>query len=94
LGKWIFVEVKNTLPKSQIGKAMRYARDRWDKLSTYLQDGSVHIDNNAIENAIRPFALGRKNYLFAGSHDSASRAALIYSFFAVRKKHEVNPSSG
>ena len=58
LGKWIFVEVKNTLPKSQIGKAMRYAMDRWDKLSTYLQDGSLHIDNNAIENAIRPIALG------------------------------------
>lgn len=91
LGKWIFVEVKNTLPKSQIGKAMRYATDRWDKLSTYLQDGSLHIDNNAIENAIRPIALGRKNYLFAGSHDAASRAGLIYSFFAICKKHEVNP---
>ncbi|MGX5687412.1 IS66 family transposase [Arcticibacter tournemirensis] len=58
LGKWIFAEVKNTLPKSQIGKAMRYAMDRWDKLSVYLQDGSLHIDNNAIENAIRPIALG------------------------------------
>jgi transposase len=91
LGKWLFVEVKNTLPKSQIGKAMRYAMDRWDKLSAYLQDGSLHIDNNAIENAIRPIALGRKNYLFAGSHDAATRAGMIYSFFAICKKHEVNP---
>lgn len=91
LGKWIFNEVKNTLPKSQIGKAMRYAMERWDKLSAYLQDGSLHIDNNAIENAIRPIALGRKNYLFAGSHDAATRAAMIYSFFAICKKHEVNP---
>jgi transposase len=91
LGKWIFAEVKNTLPKSQIGKAMRYAMERWDKLSTYLQDGSLHIDNNAIENAIRPIALGRKNYLFAGSHDAATRAGMLYSFFAICKKHDVNP---
>ncbi len=91
LGKWIFAEVKSTLPKSQIGKAMRYSMDRWDKLSAYLKDGSLHIDNNAIENAIRPIALGRKNYLFAGTHDAAARAGMIYSFFAICKKHEVNP---
>jgi transposase len=91
LGKWMFAEVKNPLPKSQIGKAMRYAMERWDKLSAYLQDGNLHIDNNAIENAIRPIALGRKNYLFAGSHDAAARAGMIYSFFAICKKHEVNP---
>ena len=91
LGKWIFAEVKNTLPKSQIGKAIRYAMERWDKLSVYLKDGSLHIDNNAIENAIRPIALGRKNYLFAGSHDAATRAGMLYSFFAICKKHEVNP---
>ena len=91
LGKWIFAEVKSTLPKSQMGKAMRYAMERWDKLSEYLNDGSLHIDNNAIENAIRPIALGRKNYLFAGSHDAATRAGMLYSFFAICKKHEVNP---
>jgi len=91
LGKWIFHEVKHTLPKSQIGKAMRYAMERWDKLSTYLQDGSLLIDNNLVENAIRPIALGRKNYLFAGSHDAATRAGMLYSFLAICKKHEVNP---
>ena len=91
LGKWIFAEIKNTLPKSQIGKAMRYAMERWDKLSVYLQDGNLHIDNNAIENTIRPIALGRKNYLFAGTHDAATRAGMIYSFFAMCKKHEVSP---
>lgn len=91
LGKWIFHEIRNTLPKSQIGKAMRYCMERWDKLSGYLQDGSLQIDNNQIENAIRPVALGRKNYLFAGSHEAAQRAAMIYSFFATCKKHEVNP---
>ena len=91
LGKWIFHEEKKTLPKSQIGKAMRYAMERWDKLSAYLQDGSLQIDNNLVENAIRPIALGRKNYLFAGSHDAAIRAGIIYSFLAICKKHEVNP---
>lgn len=91
LGKWIFTEVKSTLPKSQIGKAMRYSMERWDKLCVYLQDGSLQIDNNLVENAIRPIALGRKNYLFAGSHEAAKRAGMIYSFFAMCKKHEVNP---
>lgn len=91
LGKWLFEEIKNTLPKSQIGKAMAYAYARWDALSAYLYDGNLLIDNNLVENAIRPVALGRKNYLFAGSHEPAQRAAMIYSFFAICKKHEVNP---
>lgn len=91
LGKWIFNEIKNTLPKSQIGKAMAYAYARWDALSAYLYDGNLFIDNNLVENAIRPVALGRKNYLFAGSHEAAQRSAMIYSFFAICKKHEVNP---
>lgn len=91
MGKWIFEEIRNTLPKSQIGKAMAYAYARWDALSAYLYDGNLHIDNNLVENAIRPIALGRKNYLFAGSHEAAQRAAMIYSFLAICKKHEVNP---
>ena len=91
MGKWIFQEIKNTLPKSQIGKAMAYAYARWDALSAYLYDGNLQIDNNLCENALRPIALGRKNYLFAGSHEAAQRSAMIYSFFAICKKHEVNP---
>jgi transposase len=91
LGKWMVEEVKQTLPKSQIGKAMNYCINRWDALCAYLYDGELQIDNNLVENAIRPVALGRKNYLFAGSHEAAQRAAMIYSFFAICKKHEVNP---
>src|SRR5690606_29165823 len=79
------------LPGSAIGKAVRYSADRWDGLSNYLYDGNLCIDNNGVENAIRPVALGRKNYLFAGSHQAAQRAAMVYSFFAICKKHEVNP---
>lgn len=91
LGKWITQEVKSTLPKSQIGKAMQYSINRWDALNAYLYDGNLEIDNNGVENALRPISLGRKNYLFAGTHEAAQRAAMIYSFFAICKKHEVNP---
>ena len=93
LGKWMFQQMRNhqLLPKSPIGKAFRYTMDRWDQLNAYLYDGVLEIDNNLVENAIRPLALGRKNYLFAGSHEAAQRAAGIYSFFAICKKHEVNP---
>ncbi|MBK6978364.1 MAG: transposase [Cytophagaceae bacterium] len=51
----------------------------------------MHIDNNAVENSIRPIAIGRKNYLFAGNQESAQRAAMIYTFIAICKKHNVNP---
>lgn len=91
LGKWIHAEAKNVLPKSRIGKALNYSAVRWDALSAYLYDGTLEIDNNLVENAIRPVALGRKNYLFAGSHKAARRAAMVYSFFACCKLHEVNP---
>jgi transposase len=93
LGKWLADELKagGILPRSAMGKAIMYTLDRWDKLSAYLYDGSLEIDNNLVENAIRPLALGRKNYLFAGSHDAAKRAAAIYSFFAMCRKEDVNP---
>lgn len=82
LGKWMFLQIKLTLPKSQIGKALAYSKSRWDKLSAYLTDGNLQTDNNLVENVIRPVALGRKNYLFAGSYDAAQRAAMAYTFFA------------
>jgi transposase len=91
LGKWISQEFKYSLPKSQLGKALHYTIQRWGALHAYLQDGHLEIDNNLVENAIRPVALGRKNYLFAGSHAAAQRAAMLYSFLAICKKHEVDP---
>ena len=57
----------------------------------YLKDGNIEIDNNLIENAIRPLALGRKNYLFAGSHNAAINIAMYYSFCTTCKKHGINP---
>jgi len=91
LGKWIATTYKTVLPKSALGKAMGYCIPRWDNLLAYLKDGYLEIDNNLAENAIRPIALGRKNYLFAGSSNGAKRAAMFYSFFATCKKNNVNP---
>lgn len=93
-GKWMAEELKSgeVLPKSAIGKAITYTLGRWDNLNAYLNDGMLEIDNNLIENAIRPVALGRKNYLFAGSHEGAKRAAVVYSFFAMCKTEGVNPA--
>ncbi len=84
-------EYEAVLPKSGIGKAIFYTLSLWDRLKNYLLDGKLEIDNNWIENKIRPLAIGRKNYLFAGSHESAQRAAMIYSFFAMCRLEEINP---
>jgi transposase len=91
LGKWIVETYKTILPKSALGKALAYCIPRWDNLLAYLNDGSLEIDNNLAENAIRPIALGRKNYLFAGSERGAERAAMFYSFFGTCKKNNINP---
>lgn len=91
LGKWIVDTYKEVMPKSPMGQAVAYCMPRWDNLLNYLNDGSLEIDNNWAENAIRPIALGRKNYLFAGSERGAERAAMFYSFFATCKKNNVNP---
>ena len=91
IGKYLADNGEHVLPKSPIGKAFAYCTARWDKLMNYLGDGNLEIDNNKIENAIRPLALGRKNYLFAGSHDAAKDIAMYYSFFATCKKHDIHP---
>ena len=91
LGKLIAHYNKTALPKSPMGIALAYSIQRWDTLLNYLYDGCLEIDNNLVENAIRPNALGRKNYLFAGSHDAAQRAAIFYSIFGTCKKNNVNP---
>lgn len=91
LKEWMLQEYPKVLPGSPIGKAMAYALPLMDSMKFYTLHGELQIDNNLIENAIRPVALGRKNYLFAGTHDTAQNAAMIYSLFATCKKHEVNP---
>lgn len=91
LEKWLRENILQVAPKSAIGKAISYTLNLWPKLMGYLDDGKYEIDNNLIENAIRPLALGRKNYLFAGSHKAAQGAAMMYSFFATCKINGVEP---
>jgi len=91
LGQWLVNEYPTVLPKSKIGKAFYYLIGRYNKIYIYLQDGRLEIDNNLIENSIRPVALGRKNYLFAGSHSGAEKAAIIYSLLGSCKLQNINP---
>lgn len=91
LKAWMMDAYPEVLPESTIGKAIGYSLKRWDKLSLYTTDARLQIDNNLVENAIRPVAIGRKNYLFAGSHNGARRAAMQYSFLGTCKINNVNP---
>ena len=91
LKTWMLENYKVVLPQSTIGQALHYSLHRWDKLCLYTTDGRLQIDNNLVENAIRPVAIGRKNYLFAGSHNGARRAAMLYSFLGTCKINNVNP---
>jgi transposase len=88
---WLKAKLIQTLPKSPIGMAISYTLSLWSRLVKYCEDGRFCIDNNLIENCIRPVALGRKNYLFAGSHEAAQNAAMLYSFFATCKLNKVEP---
>ena len=91
VGKWMQQTYIEVLPKSAIGKALAYSIDRWKQLMIYTTDGKLNIDNNPVENAIRPVAIGRKNYLFAGSHEAAQRSAMLYSLLGTCKLHDINP---
>jgi transposase len=91
LEKWMKEQLPDILPKSSIGQAITYTLGLWNRLTRYTQNGQVEIDNNLIENSIRPVALGRKNYLFAGSHEAAQQAAMIYSFLGTCKINNVEP---
>ena len=91
LEEWMKKEIMQTLPKSNMGKALSYVLGLWDRLRRYVDDGHWEIDNNLVENSIRPLALGRKNYMFAGSHRGAQRAAMFYSFFGSCQKLGINP---
>jgi len=91
LKTWLTEQYTTNLVKGPITTAVSYALARWDKLSVYTTDSQLQIDNNLVENAMRPVALGRKNYLFAGSNEGGKRLALFYSLLESCKKQQVNP---
>ena len=88
--KWLVNEYPKVLPKGRIGKAIRYTYGIYHKLTRYHLDGRLKIDNNLGENAIRPIALGRKNWLFCGNDDAAENAAIVYSMLGCCKASDVN----
>lgn len=88
--RWLTKEAKNVLPKSLLGQAIQYTLNHWKALNNYLRDGVLHIDNNLAERAIKPFVIGRKNFLFAGSHQGAEHAAVIYSLIESCKMVHIN----
>lgn len=90
LGKWMNEQLMQVRPSSPLGMAIAYSKVRWAGLSAYAMHGQIEIDNNLVENSIRPMAIGRKNYLFAGSHQAAEMTAAMYSFMAMCKKNGVN----
>lgn len=88
---WIDTETGNTLPKSKIGEAFRYATNQKEGLMTYLEDGDCALSNNLAENSICPFTIGRKNWLFSGSPKGAKASAGVYSLIETAKANGLKP---
>jgi transposase len=81
----------NAPPNSALGKAVQYAINQWKYLSNYVDYGEVEISNCWVENQIRPFAVGRKNWLFVGNEQSANKSALLYSLIQSCKLNQIDP---
>lgn len=91
MGTWLKAQISKVPAKSPIGKALYYAIEQWPNFSRYLEDGRLEIDNNRSERAVKPFVVGRKNWLFAGNHRGAIASANLYSLIETAKAHGLNP---
>ena len=91
LKDWLDPLAVTALPKSPLGEAVTYARNQWTALNVYVTDGRLAMDNNLAERAVKPFAIGRKNWLFFGSDDGGRRLAILSSFTATCQQFGVNP---
>jgi transposase len=88
---WLKFQAPRVLPKSAFGKAIFYCLNQWDKLKGFLLDGRLEIDNNRSERSIKPFVIGRKNWLFANTPRGAKASATIYSIIESAKENNLNP---
>ncbi len=93
LAIWLEAQLQKIPGKSDLAKAIRYARSRWQALTRYLDDGRLEISNNAAENKIRPAALGRKNWLFCGSDAGGIRAAAFYTLIGTARMNGIEPEA-
>lgn len=82
---------RSHLPRSLMGQALAYALEQWPHMTHWLEDGRLEIDNNLVENAIRPTAVGRKNWLFIGSKEAGRRSAIIYSIITSCRNRGIDP---
>ena len=89
--EWLDAKQPLTPPKGLLGKAISYALTNWERLKVYIEDGRLKPDNNVAENAIRPFVLGRKNWLFAGNPDGAAASATFFTLIETAKANEIEP---
>jgi transposase len=91
LRKWLDDIAPEILPKSLFGTAVHYGRQQWPKLVRFLEDGRIEIDNNRAERSIKPFVIGRKNWLFCNTPKGAHASAMIYSIIESAKENRLNP---
>src|SRR5246127_4169044 len=91
--RWMEQALTQLVPKSETAAAIRYALGLWDALMRYLDDGRIEIDNLIAERALRCVALGRRNYLFAGSDNGGQRAAVLYSLIQTAKMNGLDPEA-
>jgi len=89
--QWLRKKQQQTPPRGLLGKAVAYTLNQWPRLTGYVEDGLLTIDNNMAENSIRPFVLGRKNWLFSGTPEGARASALLYSLIETAKANNLEP---
>ncbi len=89
--QWLDKQIPRVVPGTDLGKAIRYTDKLWSKLTLYISDGHIPIDNNPAENAIRPFVIGRKNWLHSGSPRGAKASAMIYTLIETAKANQLEP---
>jgi len=88
---WLKAQTPRVLPKSALGEAIKYCRNQWNKLTAFLKDGRLEIDNNRSERSIKPFVMGRKAWLFSNTPQGAKASAVIYSIIETAKENNLNP---
>ena len=89
--KWLKKKKQQTPPKGLLGKAVAYTLNQWHRLIGYIEDGNLSIDNNMAENSIRPFVVGRKNWLYSGTPEGAEASAQLYSLIETAKANKLEP---